>query len=174
MANLQNSFYIPNQNTNIKAQTPLWESSTKKSTKYKIYSISNRHDSVGSASKTCLSCHDGLISSNTPINAIGAGAYNAYSIKKIKTTRAFIINNPNKSGMGNHPIGVVYDPQKSLLKPLNTVLSNWGDKRTIASLLKKPYNTVECTSCHDPNSSNEKFLRSTTRDSNLCLTCHNK
>ena len=112
-----------------------------------------------------------MIGNNTPINAVGAGEYKQ---KKIKTTRAFIKNNPNQSGMGNHPVGVIYDPQKSLLKPLNTTLLNWGDKQSIASLLKKPYNTVECTSCHDPSSSNEKFLRSTNRDSNLCLTCHNK
>ncbi len=76
--------------------------------------------------------------------------------------------------MGNHPIGIIYDPKNSMLKPINTRLIGWGDKETIASLLKAPYNTVECTSCHDPASNSEKFLRASNANSNLCLTCHNK
>jgi predicted CXXCH cytochrome family protein len=33
---------------------------------------------------------------------------------------------------------------------------------------------VECTSCHDPHSTNALFLRVSNLDNKLCLTCHDK
>lgn len=33
---------------------------------------------------------------------------------------------------------------------------------------------VECTSCHDPHTTREVFLRTSSEQSNLCLTCHIK
>jgi predicted CXXCH cytochrome family protein len=33
---------------------------------------------------------------------------------------------------------------------------------------------IECSSCHDPHTTNPLFLRVSNEGSRLCLTCHDK
>lgn len=118
----------------------------------------------GTASKLCLSCHDGSVAlddfggTTTGTNFIAA-AGNLYS------------PNTNAGGADDHPIGIDYDDAVDTgLKPATTALGSG----TIGDFLIA--GKVECSTCHDvhDDDGNTNFLRAPNTTSALCRTCHNR
>jgi predicted CXXCH cytochrome family protein len=107
----------------------------------------------------CLSCHDGVTSSFTPVMktvnmvgskaSFGAGAYESMGLTN------------------DHPVNIPYDPTKSGADLLQAVA-------TVSNLLPLygTTNTLQCSTCHEPhNNSNTNYLRQTNNTAH-CTTCH--
>jgi len=105
----------------------------------------------------CLSCHDGVTSTFSPIMktansvgskaAFGGGAYESLGLTN------------------DHPVNVPHDPTKDTgLKPIATV--------TASLPLYGSTNTVQCGTCHDPHgNTNTNYLRQPNNTAH-CTTCH--
>ena len=116
---------------------------------------------LGSPSKLCLSCHDGVT------------ALDSYGGTTGTTPIGAVPGNLGTDLQDDHPIGIQYpvtdyatfgykDP--TTLTPVKLV--DWSATKT---------NRVECTSCHEPHSdAYDKFLRMDNAGSALCLKCHDK
>ena len=114
---------------------------------------------LGSPSKLCLSCHDGVT------------ALDSYGGTTGSTTIGAVDANLGTDLRNDHPIGIQYpsdyatygykDP--STLAPVRLI--DWGSKT----------DRVECSSCHEPHDdTNTPFLRMNNAASALCLKCHDK
>jgi len=140
-------------------------------------------------SKNCLSCHDGIIASDTYGLNTGSLAFDSD-----KDLTGIIQNN-------NHPISFVYDAAlatkygdlydpstrpSGVANGSGTITSNdppielaetaASDGTINADMLF--LNRVECSSCHDVHNTKAvpgtKLLVKDSAGSALCLTCHNK
>ena len=164
---------------------PIWNKPSPTNTSFQMYGTTiagnSTENSVGDASKACLSCHDGVSALNAVINGPGSMNYNPNGsiLGGLARTMPAVENlsiGLNNDLTNDHPLGIVYSPGSASLKPTDTQLTGWGSNRTIASLLRGPdANRVECGSCHDPhNSTNGTFLRTNNTGSALCLGCHDR
>lgn len=125
----------------------------------------------GTASKLCLSCHDGTVA----LDSFGGTA-----------GTELIGTNYNSADLGNsltndHPIGFTYDTALAtadggLFNPAATSSGLTGGTTITADLLFD--NKLECASCHDVHDGGEdagtQLLVKSNTASALCLTCHNK
>ena len=154
---------------------------------------------VANASLACLSCHDGVSSIDSVVNAPGsgfntnAGALKIQDVKVLGARLNDVANIANLDGLtrslsNTHPVSIVYDAtadgtKAGSLKALNTVLVGWQGATDISSLLRN--DRVECGSCHDPHNGTAgmdaalratevNFLRHSNAGSALCIGCHNK
>lgn len=146
--------------------------------------LGSSSDSPGQLSRQCLSCHDGTI-------AIGG----IYAIRGTVLGSALSVNDTNTDGtmkssstgyIGtdlriHHPVGFEYDPNITIA---------FGDGNKGIELKSTPDSPVkvytmggkkyvECASCHDPHTENEKFLRVDvgSHGENMkqtCTSCHIK
>lgn len=116
---------------------------------------------LGSPSKLCLSCHDGV----TALDAYGGAAGDPGTVVPASASMGIDLRD-------DHPIGIQYptdfatygykDP--SGLAPVRLV--DWSGTKV---------NRVECTSCHEPHDDGfAPFLRMSNAASALCLKCHDK
>lgn len=108
----------------------------------------------------CLSCHDGNIGSvvmNAPISPCGL---------KSKA--------PVTDKGKNHPVFMPYDGSRKELHPPHSVLKGeWEGAKRVNDLLRDE--KVVCMSCHVPHHSSESgYLRTSQKNSALCIGCHNK
>lgn len=158
---------------------------------------------VNSASKICLTCHDGTLAISQVINAPGPGgittAITQFGVwQGLNAANNFI---PSTAGGGvnigidlsnDHPISIIYsapsatsDNNPANLRATTTALTvtttSWlsrkmGDTSIMAVLVGSGATaTIECVSCHEPHTSvNALFLRATTSGSKICTTCHDK
>lgn len=129
-----------------------------------------------SASKACLSCHDGTVA----INSFGG-----------VTNGSVFIDSPQYSGTAklgkdlsdDHPIAFTYDTALAnkdgwLWDPANTTVSDLGGKTIQKAMLTG--DKMECSSCHDvhrqkgTSGTSQLMLILPAEGSKLCLTCHNK
>lgn len=105
---------------------------------------------LDTASRRCMSCHDGVNASDSPYSAPGGRASTDYG-----DTRR------------NHPVGVQYENRRSRAK---------GVRMKPSSMLPNEVqligNTVGCTSCHNLYSQERYKLAVPIEGSRLCLTCH--
>lgn len=154
--------------------------------------------SVGSVSVACLSCHDGVqafgvtpgTGSDHPFGVPyrgllrGGEAASAYRDRVLvgqeaPTQIAGVIGDdsefrPARSGVVNKrqvwwaavTSNVAQRSKNDLPLYPRTVAQGEGDYEQI------PF--VECTSCHDPHSTREVFMRTSNESSRLCMACHIK
>ena len=150
-------------------------------------------------SKLCLSCHDGTLALGNVYNAPGSGGYSATGDSAIPLTGTDAGGTmPVGSGRytgdtrligttlsNDHPISFVFDmnlynADKEVADP-STVVDPVTNKTLLYSGTTSTRNNIQCTSCHNPHTTYEKFLRMsrwqtggapTTRQ--ICLNCHNK
>ncbi len=104
---------------------------------------------MDSASRQCLSCHDGVNASN---NASGHANMSSAGLGR---------------GRGEHPVGVRYRKQRSG--------SRFVSLRHQSQLPKEillPQGQVSCTSCHDLFASTKARLAIPIKKSALCFACH--
>jgi predicted CXXCH cytochrome family protein len=137
---------------------------------------------LGSSSKSCLSCHDGSIA----INSQDSGAEPGTTTSIVGGVPVFIKTNaiPIEVSGGQddlthmHPIGVNYTTAIGLvptgdLNPVSTPIAG-GSIQTV--MLKN--GNVECSSCHDihrtQGTSATSGIYTIASGQTLCLTCHNK
>lgn len=179
---------------------PLWNKATPSGT-FTMYGSTiagTATDAIpASPSLACLSCHDGVSSIDSIVNAPGS-ASGALSVGTKNIVSGLTVKyggniggDPGVATAGNpilsndHPVSIVYAEGKAGLRPTATVLTTvtttaWVGATTIANLLRNT--RVECGSCHDPHnggntqgtSTEVNFLRHTNQASKLCLGCHNK
>lgn len=74
---------------------------------------------------------------------------------------------------GNHPVFMEYVQKKDLHRLSSTLKGDWKDANQVSDLLRD--GKIVCISCHIPHHNKESgFLRTSKKDSRLCLGCHNK
>lgn len=126
--------------------------------------IANIDESGGKAdsfSTACLSCHDGNIGSmvmNAPLSPCGLKSKMPVSDKG-----------------ANHPVFIPYSKAvEGELHPRHSPLKGeWVKAKEVNDLLRD--DKVVCVSCHVPHhSSDSGYLRTSQKNSALCLGCHNK
>ncbi|MDD2780056.1 cytochrome c3 family protein [Sulfuricurvum sp.] len=141
----------------------------------------------GILSRACLSCHDGTVAVGTL--SVLRGQQNqtiADMSGSLPTAVNFGINLKN-----HHPVGFIYDTrignEKAFgdgttrgmeLAPIPTVEAS--EKSRLYKYGSDKY--VECSSCHDPHSTNNKFLYYTppvgtshaVATNSVCTSCHEK
>ncbi|MDH5765403.1 MAG: hypothetical protein OEZ38_05240, partial [Gammaproteobacteria bacterium] len=149
---------------------PLWNHTLSSGQTYTPYGSTTLDATPGQPtgkSTLCLACHDGTVAlgelSNPPTG---------------ETLDAILTNPMSAAERGylgtdlsdDHPVSFVYD---------TTLQLNDGqlfDPATIGLPLDGTgSDRVECTTCHDPHeATNAPFLRVSSLNSAICITCHNK
>jgi predicted CXXCH cytochrome family protein len=145
---------------------------------------------VGSQSIACLSCHDSnqafsvtRLSYDHPFGVPYRGFQRgrqtidkpardneapASEGKHVKALEEF--HEPSKAVVDNRVVWWVSTTRNPVLRSRSDLpLYARPDQLSGGEI---PY--VECSSCHDPHTSNPLFLRVTNQGSRLCLTCHDK
>lgn len=163
------------------ATTVLWNR-TGSSATYSVYSSPSMEAAVsqpGSASKNCLSCHDGTVAFNSLLNNPGSGVGTAPTMSAASMTG---YDSLGTNLTNDHPIGFVYSTHQATDAHLRAAAAT-GSKVTVAfGGVTLPLvgtttanATLECTSCHDPHDgTNGQFKRVANTASQMCFTCHNK
>ncbi len=112
-----------------------------------------------SFSKACLICHDGNMASmvlNAPISPCG-----------IKSTA------PVSSNGANHPVFMVYNDRKDFKNSSSNLNGIWSEATQVSDLLRNQ--KIVCISCHIPHHTKESgYLRTSMKNSQLCMGCHKK
>jgi len=145
----------------------LWNRSDSTAT-YVPYSSTTLDAVVGQptgSSKLCLSCHDGtvalgeLLSEPSEIGFVGGVHEIPVGSSRIGTDLS-----------DDHPVSFLYDAALAALNP------ELADPAVLTGAVRlDPAGAMQCTSCHDPHDTGfGKFLVADTRNSDLCLVCHEK
>lgn len=182
----------------IPEKPPHWHSSLPRDFSFTIYDDIGRLNldkpSVGSQSIACLSCHDanqalevGKSTDNHPFGVPYAGAFKRAPQMKNQAERVATASGaPFRMASGRATIEDFRDASSGVIE--NRYVW-WVSKEGITARRSRndlplypraegegsetiPY--IECSSCHDPHTSNDLFLRVNNHGSDLCLTCHNK
>lgn len=165
--------HAPHNNLNA-AGTLLWNHASTTQT-YTLYtnpaSMQSTMPQPGSASKLCLSCHDGTVALDSYGGATGTSM--------ITGTANFGTDLSN-----DHPIGITYDAalvtSDGGLKAITTsaTIGSGAQQKTGTIDSNLLYSgKVECSSCHDVHNTytnGAKLAKITITGSALCLTCHSK
>ena len=178
--------------------TPLWQRSLGNVHTYTMYDDIGRLNygdkpSVGSQSIACLSCHDAnqafsvtKLSLDHPFGVPYRGFLKGQGVRGqpgrsvpreetegSKSAKQLVsledFREPSQGVVDNRTVWWVSATG-------NSALRTRGD---LPLYLRRDMNDqdvpfIECSSCHDPHSSNRLFLRVTNEGSRLCLTCHDK
>jgi predicted CXXCH cytochrome family protein len=192
--------HTPNVTGTPPEHAPLWQRSIGADVVFTIYDDIGRlglgKSSVGSQSIACLSCHDAnqarAISKTSADHPFGIPYRGATKM------RGPALNEqqppPSEQGSQNPAIWakklVAMDDFRDVSQGIienRTVwwvsMSGTTSRRTRNDLPLYTRNDdasgqdvpfIECSSCHDPHTSNNKFLRLSNEGSRLCLTCHIK
>jgi len=119
---------------------------------------------LGSASLSCLSCHDGQTSVDDYYGATAATAGKLFGRKALGLDLT-----------NDHPVGVEY-PTSSRYAAKGTVYGGPGISVGTSGLplfTQNGKDQVECATCHTPHTDNYgDFLRISNDGSALCLACH--
>lgn len=179
------------------AETPRWQPGTPRLS-FNIFDDIGRvgmdgSQPVGSQSVACLACHDANqafvvtnISMDHPFGVPYRGVVASRDAFDVALQRA------RASGTPLREAEFIFDSTYKGFRPVfeatvenrkiywtstndNSVRRGKGDLPLYARRdagVDIPF--VECTSCHDPHSTNELFLRVSNVNNKLCLTCHDK
>jgi len=193
--------HTPNVSGTPPHTAPLWQRAIGTDLVFTIYDDIGRlglgKNSVGSQSIACLSCHDAnqarsvsKVSSDHPFGVPYRGA-----VKNRVPGFSFPVRN---NGGGRNPDDpAVHAKSLASFDEFRDVSQGIIENRTVwwvstsgitgrrtrsdlplytrsdeVSGQNLPF--IECSSCHDPHSSNSNFLRLQNEGSQLCLTCHIK
>ena len=159
-------------NASTTAGAPLWHHKITTST-FTMYPSSNVTGQVdaepNTATKLCLSCHDGVTALDAFGGATGTTPLTTTSYPGTKANLGTVLDN-------DHPISITYtNTGAGLNNSTNTQVTINGSTGPIST--KMLINgKVECSSCHDVhnNTANSKMLLIANTGSALCLTCHIK
>lgn len=181
------------------AAAPRWQRATNAESSFGMFDDIGRtgtseSNPVGSVSMACLSCHDST-------QALGIGEehradhpfgvpYRGPSVvesvaKQVRQTMA------REGSLLPFRLAAMVQEDPAGFRPVQSATINdrqiwWASatgsaRRSKSDLPLYPRQVddvripfVECTSCHDPHSTREVFLRTASEQSNLCLTCHIK
>ncbi len=169
--------HIPHDSLSGDTQPPKWVPQTLENRTFDVYGIDSNSSAATGPDvmvRACLTCHDG-------INAPNISLFSEDAPQKFNLNTAMTSTNSDplqkNSFVHSHPVGVGYQPlsetgSKASLRPESYILTGWSGAKTIRDLVSE--GTVRCTSCHDPHSTNEQFLRTSNSVSTLCKGCHNK
>ncbi|MCX6296741.1 MAG: hypothetical protein NTX97_11885 [Bacteroidetes bacterium] len=152
-------------NHNSAPASPLWNRKSS-GAQYTLYSSSTMRALPGQPSGSsilCLYCHDGTV-------ALGSVLSRPQTIS-FSNTVAMPAGTSNLSTdlRNDHPISFLYDNE---LMKANGQLK---DPTNLGSKVKLQNSQLQCTSCHDPHVNiNSDFLVASTKNSNLCIICHNQ
>jgi len=173
---------------------PAWQPSLPDAHSFVLYDDIGRLQfgdklAVGSQSIACLSCHDAnqafSVQSAESDHPFGV-PYRGYSRGRERSEAENKKNNalPSREGTAVKSLDEFRLPSRGVVD--NRVVW-WVSAGGVSALRTRadlplyarkmeageiPY--VECSSCHDPHSSNKLFLRVNNEGSRLCLTCHDK
>lgn len=173
---------------------PAWQPSLPDAHSFVLYDDIGRLQfgdklAVGSQSIACLSCHDAnqafSVQSAESDHPFGV-PYRGYSRGRERTASESKKSTelPSREGTEVKSLDEFRLPSRGVVD--NRVVW-WVSAGGISALRTRadlplyarkveageiPY--VECSSCHDPHSSNKLFLRVNNEGSRLCLTCHDK
>lgn len=191
--------HTPNVSGTPPETAPLWQSSIGKDLSFTIYDDIGRlglgKASVGSQSIACLSCHDGTqaraISKTSADHPFGVPYRGAVK------NRMPVLSGPTSKPDAETSSASVSAKKLLALDDFRDVSQGIIENRSVwwvsmsGTTTRRTRNDlplytrsdldggqsvpfIECSSCHDPHSSNETFLRLTNEGSRLCLTCHIK
>jgi len=166
--------HVPHSTKTLPA--PLWDTELASDT-YAVYGQTRQPAGKSETgrrpngmSKTCLSCHDGIVASEVFGGDTGSAADSSGY-------------DPGVHSPGHdHPVSFIYDTalavqDRDLYNPSVRLSAVAGSSGTIDAdmlFLKR----MECASCHDVHNTKAvpgtKLLVKDTAGSALCLTCHNK
>jgi predicted CXXCH cytochrome family protein len=137
-------------------------------------------DKIGATSLLCLSCHDGSLA----VNEYG----NTTQTVKSRSANGITILDQYKIGSegylaNHHPIGFQYDTVAGLDPEIfdsnhaifDQTLDGGSNQIPVSNLLAG--GKMECSTCHavhNTGNTGEKLLYVSDKNSNLCLSCHNK
>lgn len=176
---------------------PQWQPSLALDYTFPIYDDIGRlgldRVSVGSQSIACLSCHDSnqaLSASKTSFDHPFGVPYRGATKGRIRSPNAAPAHSaeapPHVHAKKLVALEDFRDPSQGIIEN-RTVwwVSSQGQtaRRSRNDLPLYPridddtgdeLPHIECSSCHDPHSPNQLFLRTDNQGSALCLTCHNK
>lgn len=182
----------------IPERPPHWQASLAREHTFTIYDDIGRlgfdRVSVGSQSIACLSCHD----SNQALTASRTSADHPFGVPY----RGAIKQRVRGPSAASRALGADAAPQIQArhlvgLEDFRDVSQGTIENRTVwwvsqaGMTARRSRNDlplysrldgesgeelphIECSSCHDPHSPNQLFLRVSNDGSALCLTCHNK
>ena len=130
----------------------------------------------GSVSLLCLSCHDGSVAVNSYGNA--SQPLSSQSGGGSPVGAQYTIGQSNNLG-NHHPIGFDYDAVQLVDTEIRSAdVASMGGAGHVRDHLFGPGNTkMECATCHsvhNKGNSGETLLWRSDRNSQLCLTCHDK
>lgn len=154
-------------------------------------------ETVGSQSLACLSCHDAsqafgvtnLVTLDHPFGVPYRGAklsdyQREKTLRELASSSEFFRSaktilsdefRPVSSGKsGRRQIWWVSSENVGSVRRGKNDLPLYVRQSTTADESSEPVPLIECSSCHDPHSEEPLFLRQTTKNSKLCLTCHDK
>ncbi|MFQ5797590.1 MAG: cytochrome c3 family protein [Bacteroidota bacterium] len=164
------------------ATTVLWNRTASGAT-YTVYSSPSMEQTVpqpGSASKNCLSCHDGTVAFNSLINSPGSGVGTPPTMSQAAMSGWDSLGTHLSN---DHPVGLVYTTHQSTDSDLRAASLVNGKPVVQNGSITLPLvgtatatATLECTSCHDPHgvTSVPLFQRVANTASQMCFTCHDK
>ena len=175
--------------------TPAWQHAVPENHSFTMYDDIGRAQyadkpAVGSQSIACLSCHDsnqafsvsrfsydhpfgvpyrGFSRYRHSVSESGKDSQAPSSeAKHLKSLDDF--REPSKATVDNRVVWWVSSTRNPVLRS-RTDLPLYA-RMDLTSGGEVPY--IECSSCHDPHTTNPLFLRVTNQGSKLCLTCHDK
>ncbi|WP_200762551.1 cytochrome c3 family protein [Nitrosophilus alvini] len=168
--------HIPHESYDSSYKSPLWLREAEEKMNFSPYGMEENTTHPGHTEepdvmvRVCLTCHDGVNGPNISLFS-ESDQMLGYGFENQPT------GGPDANNAHGHPIGVRYSPsskkgKKANLRDESYVLKGWAGAKTISDLVSE--GVVRCTSCHDPHSSNDQFLRTGNSRSSLCRGCHNK
>ncbi len=144
---------------------------------------------VGSQSIACLSCHD----ANQAFSVMAADSdhpfgipYRGFSRGRERRPDEEVLDDETPSRPARHlkSLDEFRIPSRGMVDNRSVWWVSAGGPSALRTRLDLPLYAraapggeipyVECSSCHDPHTSNRLFLRVSNEGSRLCLTCHDK
>lgn len=145
---------------------PLWNRNSSGAT-YILYNSSTTQAAINQpdgSSILCLSCHDGTIALGNVLNRPTPITFSSGV-----TTMPAGTTNLSTDLANDHPASFMYNAA------LATADGELLNPSTLTGPVKLESGKMQCTSCHDPHKNlTSDFLVTTTQNSNLCNTCHQK
>ncbi|MCK9283234.1 MAG: cytochrome c3 family protein [Rhodocyclaceae bacterium] len=192
--------HAPNMTGTPPEQAPLWQGSVGTTSTFTIYDDIGRlglgKPSIGSQSIACLSCHDAIQARSVSKETMGQSSDHPFGVPYRGAIKGRPIpfkgmekTNPDAPAVhAKHLVDTegFRDVSRGIVEE-RTVwwvsASGVTGQRTRGDLplyTRRDENSgedlpfIECSSCHDPHSNNQSFLRTPNEGSRLCLTCHMK
>lgn len=191
-ANSETESEVGAQSVTMSDQMPRWQPGLPSGDvpfEYGIYDDIGKGSGVGSQSMACLSCHDntqamGAEANDHPIGVPYRGAVSFDPLTEgseppadaIVRRARFLQNTadfkPARKGTINQREVWWVPTSDSGFARTRQDIQLYVRERADSYQSKQPF--LECSSCHDPHSTNRLFLRVANTESRLCLSCHDK